>query len=30
MAVSFQGGKEMPQTRDFVQECGERWDVPIV
>lgn len=23
-------GKEMPQTLDFVYECGERWDVPIV
>jgi len=23
-------GKEMPQTLDFVQECGERWGVAIV
>ena len=23
-------GKEMLQTLDFVQECGERWNVPIV
>ena len=23
-------GKEMPQTLDFVQECGERWNVDIV
>ena len=23
-------GKEMPQTLDFVKECGERWDVSIV
>lgn len=22
-------GKEMPETLDFVQECSERWDVPI-
>ncbi len=22
-------GKEMPETLDFVQECGERWSVPI-
>lgn len=22
-------GKEMPQTLDFVQECAERWNVPI-
>jgi len=29
--VSFQNtGKEMPQTLDFIQECSERWDVPIV
>lgn len=23
-------GREMPQTLDFVAECGERWGVPIV
>jgi len=23
-------GKEVPETLDFVQECGERWNVPIV
>jgi 3'-phosphoadenosine 5'-phosphosulfate sulfotransferase (PAPS reductase)/FAD synthetase len=23
-------GKEMPQTLDFVRDCGERWKVPIV
>jgi len=23
-------GREMPETLDFVQECSERWDVPIV
>ena len=23
-------GREMPETLDFVQECGERWGVPIV
>ena len=23
-------GKEMPETLDFVQECSERWSVPIV
>jgi hypothetical protein len=23
-------GKEMPQTLDFVQECGERWGASIV
>ena len=29
--VSFQNtGREMPQTLDFVQECGERWNVRIV
>lgn len=29
--VCFQNtGREMPQTLDFVQECGERWGVPIV
>jgi 3'-phosphoadenosine 5'-phosphosulfate sulfotransferase (PAPS reductase)/FAD synthetase len=22
-------GREMPETLDFVQECGERWGVPI-
>lgn len=29
--VSFQNtGREMPETLDFVQECGERWGVHIV
>ncbi len=29
--VSFQNtSREMPETLDFVQECGERWNVPIV
>ena len=23
-------GKELPQTLDFVQQCSEEWDVPIV
>jgi len=23
-------GKEMPETLDFVRDCGERWDVAIV
>lgn len=23
-------GREMPQTLDFVQECAERWNVPII
>jgi 3'-phosphoadenosine 5'-phosphosulfate sulfotransferase (PAPS reductase)/FAD synthetase len=23
-------GKEMPQTLDFVQECSDKWNVPIV
>jgi 3'-phosphoadenosine 5'-phosphosulfate sulfotransferase (PAPS reductase)/FAD synthetase len=23
-------GKEMPQTLDFVRDCGERWNVPII
>jgi 3'-phosphoadenosine 5'-phosphosulfate sulfotransferase (PAPS reductase)/FAD synthetase len=28
--VTFQNtGREMPETLDFVQECGERWGVPI-
>jgi 3'-phosphoadenosine 5'-phosphosulfate sulfotransferase (PAPS reductase)/FAD synthetase len=31
LVVSFQNtGREMPQTLDFVQEVGERWNVPIV
>jgi 3'-phosphoadenosine 5'-phosphosulfate sulfotransferase (PAPS reductase)/FAD synthetase len=31
VVVSFQNtGREMPQTLDFVQEVGERWNVPIV
>lgn len=31
VVVSFQNtGKEMPQTLDFVHECGDRWGVPIV
>lgn len=29
--VTFQNtGREMPETLDFVQECSERWGVPIV
>jgi 3'-phosphoadenosine 5'-phosphosulfate sulfotransferase (PAPS reductase)/FAD synthetase len=28
--VSFQNtGREMPETLDFVNECGQRWGVPI-
>jgi 3'-phosphoadenosine 5'-phosphosulfate sulfotransferase (PAPS reductase)/FAD synthetase len=28
--VCFQNtGREMPQTLDFIQECSERWQVPI-
>lgn len=31
VCVSFQNtGREMPETLDFVQECGERWGVRIV
>lgn len=31
VVVSFQNtGREMPETLDFVQECGERWGVQIV
>lgn len=31
VVVSFQNtGREMPQTLDFVQEVGERWNVPLV
>lgn len=31
VVVSFQNtGREMPETLDFVQECGERWGVKIV
>jgi len=31
VVVSFQNtGREMPETLDFVQECGERWGVNIV
>ena len=26
----FNTGREMPQTLDFVQECGLRWNVPII
>ena len=29
--VCFQNtGREMPETLDFIQECSERWGVPIV
>ena len=29
--VTFQNtGREMPQTLDFVAECGSRWGIPIV
>lgn len=29
--VAFENtGKEMPETLNFVRDCGERWDVPIV
>ena len=27
--VFFNTGKEMPQTLEFVAECGERWGVKI-
>ena len=31
VVVSFQNtGREMPETLDFVQECGDRWGVRIV
>lgn len=31
VAVTFQNtGREMPETLDFVQECGQRWGVRIV
>lgn len=31
VVVTFQNtGREMPQTLDFVQECGERWGVRVV
>jgi len=31
VVVSFQNtGREMPQTLDFVQQCGQRWNAPIV
>jgi 3'-phosphoadenosine 5'-phosphosulfate sulfotransferase (PAPS reductase)/FAD synthetase len=31
IVVSFQNtGKEAPQTLDFIQECSDRWAVPIV
>lgn len=31
VVVSFQNtGREMEETLDFVQECGERWGIPIV
>jgi 3'-phosphoadenosine 5'-phosphosulfate sulfotransferase (PAPS reductase)/FAD synthetase len=29
--ISFANtGREMPETLDFVQECAQRWDVPII
>lgn len=29
--VSFQNtGKEMPETLDFIEECSQRWKVPVV
>lgn len=29
--VSFQNtGREMPETLDFVQECSDRWSIPVV
>ncbi|QKV17876.1 phosphoadenosine phosphosulfate reductase family protein [Oricola thermophila] len=29
--VTFQNtGREMPETLDFIQECSERWRVPII
>lgn len=31
VAVSFQNtGREMPETLDFVQQVGDRWNVPII
>lgn len=31
VCVSFQNtGREMPQTLDFVQECSQRWGIPVV
>ena len=30
MRTRYNTGKEMPQTLDFVQECGERWGLAIV
>jgi len=31
VVVTFQNtGREMPETLDFVSECGHRWGVPIV
>lgn len=31
VAVTFENtGREMPETLDFVRECGDRWRVPIV
>ena len=29
-AVFANTGKEMPETLDFVQECSEQWNVPVV
>ena len=29
--ISFANtGREMPETLDFVQECAQRWDVPVI
>ena len=29
--ISFANtGREMPETLDFVQECAQRWNIPII
>jgi len=30
VAIFTNTGREMPETLDFIQECGSRWGIPIV
>lgn len=29
LAIFANTGKEMPETLDFIEECSQRWSVPI-